>query len=410
MASIKQNPDTGRFQLHFRYKGRQFHKGLRTESETTANAIKATVEETLLDLARGKLTLPDGADDRVLWQFLKSGGKLTELPEVVKSVTLGEVLESWEKGLPEGAMEANSRVTARIHMAHVLRVLGKARNARTLSTKDLQDYVGTRSREEYRKRAISARTIKKELGTLRAVWNTQRAALALPELSFRGLKYEKGSQVEPFRTWEQIEQAIARGGPNDDQQAKLWETLFLDVGRITELLDYVKKHATAPWLYPAVAFIAHTGARRSEMMRSLVEDWDLDAHTVRVREKKKDKSVRVTFRHVPLSDLLTQVITDWLDAHPGGPFAFCQQDGSPLTRDIAHDHFKRTLAGSEWERVRGFHVLRHSFASNLARENQPDRVIDKLMGHQTEDMRRRYQHLFPEAMTNAIARVFGHAS
>ena len=31
-----------------------------------------------------------------------------------------------------------------------------------------------------------------------------------------------------------------------------------------------------------------------------------------------------------------------------------------LTEDEAHDHLKRTLAGSEWEVMRGYHVLRHS--------------------------------------------------
>ena len=35
----------------------------------------------------------------------------------------------------------------------------------------------------------------------------------------------------------------------------------------------------------------------------------------------------------------------------------------PLTEDKAHDHLKRTLAGSEWDVIRGYHVLRHSFIS-----------------------------------------------
>ena len=38
-----------------------------------------------------------------------------------------------------------------------------------------------------------------------------------------------------------------------------------------------------------------------------------------------------------------------------------------VTKDEAHDHFKRTVEGSKSKVLRGYHVLRHSFASNLAR-------------------------------------------
>ena len=79
----------------------------------------------------------------------------------------------------------------------------------------------------------------------------------------------------------------------------------------------------------------------------------------------------------------------------------------PLTRSEAHDHFKRTLANSKWAKLRGFHVFRHSFASNLAAAGVDQRIIDKWMGHQTEEMRKRYQHLFPDQQRQAIDSVFG---
>jgi integrase len=56
--------------------------------------------------------------------------------------------------------------------------------------------------------------------------------------------------------------------------------------------------------------------------------------------------------------------------------------------------------------VRGFHVFRHSFASNLATEGVDQRFIDEWMGHQTEDMRKRYRHLFPKKK-EAFLKVFG---
>jgi integrase len=57
--------------------------------------------------------------------------------------------------------------------------------------------------------------------------------------------------------------------------------------------------------------------------------------------------------------------------------------------------------------VRGFHVFRHSFASNLAAAGARQEVIDEMMGHQTEEMRRRYRHLFPQEKVDALTRAFG---
>ena len=46
-----------------------------------------------------------------------------------------------------------------------------------------------------------------------------------------------------------------------------------------------------------------------------------------------------------------------------------------------------------------------SFASNLAVQGVDQRFIDKWMGHQTEEMRRRYQHLFPRKPSESIRRL-----
>ena len=120
---------------------------------------------------------------------------------------------------------------------------------------------------------------------------------------------------------------------------------------------------------------------------------------------------------MPLSPTLAGVLGDWLKAHPGGPYLFCQEPGcpgsrskrratSPVTRDEAHGHFRRTLAGSRWRVVRGWHVLRHSFASNCVAGGVDQRLIDEWMGHTTEAMRRRYRHLTPDLQQQTIRSVF----
>ena len=75
---------------------------------------------------------------------------------------------------------------------------------------------------------------------------------------------------------------------------------------------------------------------------------------------------------------------------------------APVTRDEAHDHFRRALAGSPWAVLRGWHVFRHSFCSNCAAAGIDQRLIDAWVGHQTEEMRKRYRHSFPDQRREAV--------
>src|SRR5207302_7370849 len=78
-----------------------------------------------------------------------------------------------------------------------------------------------------------------------------------------------------------------------------------------------------------------------------------------------------------------------------------------VTRDEVHDHFKRTLAGTKWEVIRGLHCLRHSFISACASKGVDQRLIDEWAGHSTEEQRKRYRHLFPSVQRAALEDVFG---
>ncbi len=99
--------------------------------------------------------------------------------------------------------------------------------------------------------------------------------------------------------------------------------------------------------------------------------------------------------------------------HPGGQASFAQlkplksRSPIPVTHDQAQSHFRQTVDGSHWGKIKGWHCLRHSFISNLACGGVDQRIIDDFVGHVTEDMRRRYRHLFPEVKHVALNQVFG---
>ena len=232
-----------------------------------------------------------------------------------------------------------------------------------------------------------------------------------------GLRMPKGVEKPPFQTWEEIDRKIARGGITEAEQSELWGCLFLTREQIPDLLHHVRRAALQPFIYPMFVLAAHTGARRSEILRSRTEDIDLQAAIVTIREKKRVHG-KATVRMVPISPLLRTVLAEWLAEHPGGQSTFCsnlhvlrsrkrRDRHEPLTRDEAHDHFRRTLAGTKWKVLRGWHVFRHSFCSNCAAHGVDQRIINSWVGHQTEEMVRRYRHLIPNQQQEAIQRVFG---
>jgi site-specific recombinase XerD len=77
-----------------------------------------------------------------------------------------------------------------------------------------------------------------------------------------------------------------------------------------------------------------------------------------------------------------------------------------LTRNEVHDHFKRVLIGTKWEKMRGLHTLRHSFISACASKGVDQRLVQEWAGHMNEATSRRYRHLYPSTQQEAITRVF----
>jgi integrase len=74
----------------------------------------------------------------------------------------------------------------------------------------------------------------------------------------------------------------------------------LSLPEIDELLKVVKQSPHQHFLYPLFVFAAHTGSRRSEMIRSKLADIDFDADMITIHERKKAHDKRTT-RRVPMS-------------------------------------------------------------------------------------------------------------
>ena len=420
MASLDRQA-SGIYSLRFYFGKRKYNRSLNTTQEKTALTPKAKAEETIRLLKRGVWTLPPDATYDEAGEFIVSGGQRLAKPSALRiAATLAEVKAAYFDAIPQGGKEDSSLSTEKTHARHFMRLLKGSTPMETLREPELQSrYVNKRIREKgLNGNKVQPGTIQKEIQTFFQMRDFAKSnGLVKGELQRKRLIYPKPDAKPPFKTWEEIEAAIKRGGFTEKQIDELWDSLFLDEAKVLELIAFVDEHAEHDFVVPMFAVAAFTGARRSEILRSEVDDFPLDGGPCWIREKKRRKNVSISFRQVPMLPPLKEILRKWLKKHPGGNNLICtppnlvrsrtkSEASEPLTKDQATDFFKRTLGGSKWEVVKGFHALRHSFASICATKGIPQEIIDTWMGHQTQEMTERYRHLFPEESQKAAATVF----
>jgi len=399
------------FRIRFRYGGAKHLLALHTSDKKEADESLARFEANLRLIERGIIDPPPAAVD--LGVYIVSGGKLTGRPtESTRParVTLGILFDSYLSSFPKGAKEASTWKTETIHIGHLRRLLDMRLTLAEVAQKTIQEYIDARTQEiGLRKRPISRETVLKELGTFSAVWNKWAIPQGMIDSPppVTNLTFPKGNTKPPFQTREQIERQITRQKLSAETQTELWHCLFLTLPEVEEFLDYVRDAKRPTYVYPMMVFAAHTGARRSEIRRSLVNDFDFASKTVLIREKKKDHDKVETYRVVPLSPRLGSAMREWFDKHSGGMYTICTPSGRAITDHYATKIMLAAVRRSKWSVIPGWHCLRHSFISNCAARGVDQRLIDHWVGHTTEAMRRRYSHLLPAVSQTALLSVFG---
>jgi integrase len=400
---------SGSWRVIFRYHGLQHFVTIGEVEQVEAQGVKARYEYLLRLLKQRLLTLPSGMD---IATFLRNDGKPPDATSEgdPSETTFAQIRDGYLKTIGNGAVENNTLYTSKIHLAHLANTLGERFPMTSLSHADLQRHVTRRSAGA----SVAAITIKKELDTLRSAWNwAKRMTFVHDDFPVAGLVYPKSEEKLPFMTWTEIERRIAAGG----DAKELWECLFLREPEIDKLLDFVQQRKAPIWVYPMCVMAAHTGARRSEMLRAERQDVDFEAGIITIREKKRVRG-KVTTRRVPISSRLKEAFAA-LPPVNGRLFgmlsvqtvqkAFMRVVGKHTSgaknaeTKSRHEAKRRT----KWSVLKGYHVLRHSFISALANKGIDQRIIDELVGHQTEAMRRRYRHLYPQTVADAVKQVFG---
>lgn len=181
------------------------------------------------------------------------------------------------------------------------------------------------------------------------------------------------------------------------------EKTALSVGRVAEL---VASMDPANRFQRGFVLMAETGARQCAVRLLKWSDWDEDAGTLRIPPTKREERSRT----VPVSPALGHALAVarfhvqlCLDAEDvSGAWILC---------DDAGDQMPRGGLGGWWFRVRdsyglpdfGLHQLRHSMATNLAREGVNIRVAMEILGDKSLDVVARvYTHVDEEQKAAAI--------
>lgn len=168
-----------------------------------------------------------------------------------------------------------------------------------------------------------------------------------------------------------------------------------------ESLDLIEA-AASEWR-TMIMVAVRCGLRQGELLGLRWEDVDLKNGRITVRRsivrgrEKGTKSRR--HRDIPLGKEIAAALAK--HRHLRGPLVFCDIGGNRLTNGECKWPLYNACTGANLRRI-GWHVLRHTFGSQLAMQGAQPGAIQKLMGHATLRMTERYMHLSPNVSRDAV--------
>lgn len=167
--------------------------------------------------------------------------------------------------------------------------------------------------------------------------------------------------------------------------------VVLSRGEIKALIDSTKNLKHRMMLALAYA----SGLRVSETVRSRVQDIDLSALTLVVRQGKGRKD-----RLSVISNSLTSELQQLMAGKKGSDYLFVSERGGRLTETAAQKVFYQALRRAKIDKPATFHSLRHSFATHLLEDGVDVRYVQELLGHANIRTTQIYTHVTNPSIRN----------
>ena len=170
-----------------------------------------------------------------------------------------------------------------------------------------------------------------------------------------------------------------------------------ELQKLGAALDDAKRRETeSPYVTAAIALLAFTGARLSEILTLRWEDVDLKGGALRLPDSKTGA------KPIYLNDAAVRVLRS-VPVMAGNPFVIAgKKRGARLVN--LQKPWRRIRAAAGLHDVR-IHDLRHSFASVGAAAGMSLPVIGKLLGHTQPATTARYAHLSADPICAASAMI-----
>ena len=163
--------------------------------------------------------------------------------------------------------------------------------------------------------------------------------------------------------------------------------------QVRTLVSWKPRTAGERRLHALVSTLLDTGIRIEEALSLKRECVDLENLLITVYGKGQKERV------IPMSFELRKVLHRWLLSH-NFPLAFPTRQGAHMTQRNVLRHFKTvaTRLGISGVPV-SFHTARHTFAVNYIRNGGDVFRLQRILGHSTLEMTRRYVNLQTEDLS-----------
>ena len=143
-----------------------------------------------------------------------------------------------------------------------------------------------------------------------------------------------------------------------------------------------------------------TGLRISECVNLTIDDVDFNRRVIHVVSGKGNKD-----RLIPISKRLYPLLVEYREHHrpeTGSLLFFCTKKTGMLSPVYVNAGIAEAVRKLGWRKKGTAHVLRHSFASQLVKNQVSLVQIQKLLGHSSLNVTGIYTHTDMDQLSNAV--------
>lgn len=391
---------TGRYRLQCCIDNRQY-KRCYIADRCQAYLLQEEVNHRVKLLKSGLLQPPPGKSlPDFIFENLEEREIHPEKHAAGSAATLRELVEEYRRLSGPQAKAASTRKTEGIHLDHLGRFL------RTAGYGDLPlKNIGIGLFDHYKLfrygENIRIDTVNKELGTFQCLFEMALRHGHIPANPLKNVRRDKSEASLEYRTLPEIERLRNSGKCSQRKLRGMMKLCYLDAREVGELVSL----AVGTWLHPWLMAYSLTGMRKSELAALRWEDVDLKNRVMLVGSRKQSRRMMIKKRRIPICGSLLAVLerqrleagdSEWVLQGP--------VPGKQIPDKTLENAFRRLVAGTRFEGV-GFHVFRRSVGSLLLDCGEQPRTIEEILGHESGAMRKRYQHVYPERLREAMDKL-----